>query len=205
MFGEFQHVISKARENVPLTVKLFANTSPNVADIIEKIKTLEKEGDDLSFNLSEKILKGAINPAVLRDLLHIADRLDDIFDDYYFIAREVNRTITSKTGLPLHDKMMVAFTTMTELADKEFDIFGKLLSSDGLDEIQRLRREIEKFEEEGDNIKDSAFDLMYENQGILTYIQFQHYTEILRKLDDILDKVEDMSDLILAIVNTISR
>jgi len=46
---------------------------------------------------------------------------------------------------------------------------------------------------------------MYENRKLFDYFSFQHYTQVLRKLDDIQDGVEDMSDLILAIANAVSR
>jgi uncharacterized protein Yka (UPF0111/DUF47 family) len=79
------------------------------------------------------------------------------------------------------------------------------LEASSIAEAKSLRKKIEKLEEEGDDLKDSAFDLMYENYKLFDYFSFQHYTTVLRELDNIQDGVEDMSDLILAIVNTLSR
>ena len=131
--------------------------------------------------------------------------MDGIFDDYYFIAREVNRTVTSGVELPMIDEMTKIFVGMVNLADKQIEILGKLLEAKSMDEVNAHRSEIEKLEEEGDELKDSGFDDMYENRKLFDYFSFQHYTEVLRKLDHIEDQVEDISDLILAIVNTISR
>ena len=193
-----------ARKETPLATKLFQERLSD-ANVLETMKTLEKQSDEVTFKLSEDIMTGAINPAVLRDLLHVTDLMDTVFDDYYFLAREVNRTVLSKVELPMLGKMTDTFVAQVSLADKQLEALGRLLDADTIDEANSRRKEIEKFEEDGDELKDSGFDVMYENHKLFDYFSFQHYTEVLRKLDDIQDGIEDMSDLILAIANTISR
>jgi uncharacterized protein Yka (UPF0111/DUF47 family) len=204
IFERLKALADKAREETPLAARLFQE---RLADrsVLEGMKTLEKQSDELTFELSEDIMEGAINPAVLRDLLHVTDLMDGVFDDYYFVAREVNRTVISGIELPMLDKMTETFVGMVNLADRELETFGKLLEAKSMDEVKSFRNEIEKLEEAGDELKDSGFDDMYEKSKLFDYFSFQHYTEVLRKMDDIQDGVEDMSDLILAIANTISR
>lgn len=204
IFERLKALADMAREETPLAIRLFQE---RLADrsVLEGIRTLEKQSDELTFKLSEDIMNGAINPAVLRDLLHVTDLMDGIFDDYYFIAREVNRTVVSGIELPMLDKMTETSVSMVNLGDKQLEALGKLLDASSMDEVKSHRQEIEKLEESGDDLKDSSFDGMYENRKLFDYFSFQHYTEVLRKLDDIQDGVEDMSDLILAIANTISR
>jgi uncharacterized protein Yka (UPF0111/DUF47 family) len=204
IFERLKALSDKAREETPLATRLFQE---RLADhgVFEEMRALEKQSDEVTFSLSEDIMNGAINPAVLRDLLHVTDRMDGVFDDYYFIAREVNRTVNSGIELPLLDKMTKTCVEMVNLADKQLEMFEKLLEANGMDEVRSFRKEIEKLEEAGDELKDSGFDDLYENRTLFDYFSFQHYTEVLRKLDDIQDRVEDMSDLILAIANTISR
>ena len=204
IFERLKGLEDKAREETPLAIRLFQERLADPS-VLERMKALEKQSDELTFKLSEDIMNGAINPAVLRDLLHVTDLMDTVFDDYYFLAREVNRTVTSGIELPMLDKMTKTFVAQVNIADKELEALGGLLEANTMDEVKSRRREIEKFEEEGDDLKDSGFDSMYENQKLFDYFSFQHYTEVLRKLDDIQDGVEDMSDLILAIANTISR
>ena len=204
VFERLKALSDKAREETPLATRLFQE---RLADggVLEGMRKFEKESDELTFKLSEDIMNGAINPAVLRDLLHVTDRMDGVFDDYYFIAREVNRTVASGIELPLLDEMTQTFIGMVNLADKQLETLGKLLEASSMDEVRAFRGEIEKLEEEGDELKDTGFDEMYKNRKLFDYFSFQHYTEVLRKLDHIEDQVEDMSDLILAIANTISR
>ena len=204
VFERLKAMSDKAREETSLATRLFQERLADPS-VLEGMKALEKQSDELTFSLSEDIMNGAVNPAVLRDLLHVTDLMDGVFDDYYFIAREVNRTVASKIELPMLDKMTETFVGMVNLADKQLETLGKLLEANSMDEVRSFRQEIEKLEEEGDELKDSGFDDMYENHNLFDYFSFQHYTEVLRKLDDIEDGVEDMSDLILAIANTISR
>jgi len=204
VFERLKALADKAREETTLATRLFQErlADPSVLDAMRR---LEKESDDVTFKLSEDIMNGAINPTVLRDLLHVTDLMDSVFDDYYFLAREVNRTVASGIELPMLDKMTETFIGMVGLADRQLEALGKLLEANGMEEVKSFRSEIEKLEEQGDELKDSGFDGMYDNRKLFDYFSFQHYTEVLRKLDDIEDNVEDMSDLILAIANTISR
>jgi uncharacterized protein Yka (UPF0111/DUF47 family) len=204
VFERLKALADKAREETPLAIRLFQERLADPS-VLEGMKTFEKQSDDLTFKLSEDIMNGAISPSVLRDLLHVTDLMDSVFDDYYFVAREVNRTVASGIELPMLDKMTETFVGMVNLADKQLETLGKLLEATSMDEVRSLREEIEKLEEEGDDLKDSGFDDMYDNRKLFDYFSFQHYTEVLRKLDDVEDGVEDMADLILAIVNTISR
>ncbi|HUI24306.1 MAG TPA: DUF47 family protein [Nitrososphaerales archaeon] len=204
IFERLKALADKAREETPLATRLFQERLADPS-VLESMRALERQSDELTFNLSEDIMNGAINPAVLRDLLHVTDLMDTVFDDYYFVAREVNRTVTSAVELPMLDKMTETFIGMVNLADKQLTALGRLLDANGMDEVKSCRKEIEKLEEAGDELKDSGFDGMYKNAKLFDYFSFQHYTEVLRKLDDIQDGMEDMSDLILAIANTISR
>lgn len=204
VFERLRALADMARKETPLAVRLFQEHLSDT-NVLEGIRALEKQSDDLTFKLSEDIMNGAINPAVLRDLLHVTDLMDTVFDDYYFLAREVNRTVVTKVELPMLSEMTKKFVAQANLADKELEAFSRLLEANSMDEVKSRRAEIEKFEEEGDDLKDSGFDMMYENHMLFDYFSFQHYTEVLRKLDDIQDGLEDMSDLILAIANTISR
>jgi uncharacterized protein Yka (UPF0111/DUF47 family) len=204
VFERLKALADRARAETPLAIKLFQERLSE-SSVLEGMRALEKESDELTFKLSEDIMNGAINPAVLRDLLHVTDLMDSVFDDYYFIAREVNRTVVSGIELPMFDKMIGIFVSMVNLADKQLESLGKLLEANTMDEAKSLRAEIEKLEEQGDDLKDSGFDSMYEKRRLFDYFSFQHYTEVLRKLDDIQDGVEDMSDLIIAIANTLSR
>jgi len=204
IFERLKVLTDKAREETPLAIKLFQE---RLADhsVLEDMGALKIQSSELTFKLSQEIMNGAINPAVLRDLLDVAELMDAIFHDYYFIAREVNRMVSSGIQLPLLDKMTKLFVGMVNVADKQLEALGKLLMANSIGDVKSFRAEIDKLEQDGDDLKDAGFDDMYVNHTLFDYFSFQHYTEVLRKLDEISDGVEDMSDLMLEIVTTISR
>ncbi len=68
-----------------------------------------------------------------------------------------------------------------------------------------LRKEIEALEEQGDDIKDTGFDKLYQAASQLHFLQFYHYSEMLHKCDDILDNAEDLSDVIVSAVTSILK
>ena len=204
IFERFKALADKAREETPLAIKLFQERLADIS-VLEGIKALEKQNDELTFKLSEDIMTGAINPAVLRDLLHVTNLMDSVFDSYYFIAREVNRTVISGIELPMLEEMTGTFVAMTNLADKQLEALGRLLEANSMDEVRSWMNEIEKLEEDGDELKDSGFDEMYKNRKLFDFFSFQHYTLVLRELDNIEDAVEDMAALLRAIAHTLSK
>ena len=204
IFERLKALADKAREETPLAIKLFQERQAD-SGVVEGMQGLEKQSDELTFKLSEDIMTGAINPAVLRDLLHVTNRMDSVFDSYYFIAREVNRTVNSGIELPMLDKMTETFVAMTNLADKQLEALGELLEANSMDGVRSFMAEIEKLEEDGDELKDSGFDDMYKNRKLFDFFSFQHYTLVLRELDNIEDAVEDMAALLRAIAHTLSR
>jgi uncharacterized protein Yka (UPF0111/DUF47 family) len=81
----------------------------------------------------------------------------------------------------------------------------RLLATSSLTEMIEVRKQIEALEEQGDDLKDAGFDKLYANAPEMYYLQFFHYSELLHKLDDILDACEDLSDTIVSIVNSILK
>lgn len=80
-----------------------------------------------------------------------------------------------------------------------------MLSTSEVSSILQLRKEIESLEEEGDDIKDAAFDKLYYLAKELHFLQFFHYSEMLHKCDDLLDNNEDLADIIVSIITSILK
>jgi uncharacterized protein Yka (UPF0111/DUF47 family) len=204
IFERMKALADNARQETPLTIKLFQERLADPS-VFESMKALEKQSNELTFKLGEDIMSGAINPAVLRDLLHVTDQMGRVFDGYYFIAREVNRTVKSGVELPMPDKMRETFIAQVNIADKQLEALGKLLEANSMDEVRSWMNEIGKLEEAGDVIKDSCFDDMYTNRTLYDFFSFQHYITVLKELDNIQDSLEETAALLRAIAHTLSR
>lgn len=171
----------------------------------QNMRALEKQSDEIAFGIKRAITNGAVSPIILDNLLACVDVADSVVDDYYYLAREITRIARVESTEIRTSPLNSAFLTMLDLAAKSFATVEELLAEKDIDKVMRQRQEIERLEERGDEIKDDAFDQLYAVSPRMHYIDFTHYSEILHKLDDILDYCEDLSDLIVAITTSISR
>ena len=168
---------------------------------------LEKRADEVAFGVRRDITDGAINPTVLDNLLSCVDLADSMVDDYHYLARELTRiarVVPDGVG-PRVKSLDSAFLTMLDLAERSFRKVLELLAERDMGEIKRDRSEIEMLEEKGDEVKDDALDELYRLAPSLKYVNFTHYSEVLHKIDAILDACEDLSDLVVAVLGAISK
>ena len=56
-----------------------------------------------------------------------------------------------------------------------------------------------------DDIKDGVIDRLYRISESITYLMFNHVNSIVHVLDDLLDNYEDISDLILNTMLSVSK
>jgi hypothetical protein len=210
IFHELSEILDLAVEaNVIMTQMLLEGYEGKpLSEAMQAIRLLEKKSDDTAFKVSEDITSGAVSPNVLDDLLESVQLADTILDTYYNLSRELNRMakaefageeVNYKTGwAPIFEKML-------SLAGKAIIEVKRLLATSSLTEMIEVRKQIEALEEQGDDVKDAGFDKLYTNATEMHYLQFFHYSELLHKLDDILDACEDLSDTIVSIVNSILK
>jgi hypothetical protein len=171
----------------------------------QRMRLLEKESDEIAFEIKGYITNGAVNPTILDNLLACVDVADSVVDDYYYLAREITRIARVEPSENRISPLNSALLTMLNLADRSFATVEELLAEKDISEVMGRRQVIERYEEEGDEIKDDAFDELYALAPKMRYIDFIHYSELLHKIDDILDACEDLSDMIVTVITSISK
>lgn len=176
----------------------------------EKIKNLEKKADEISMSIKQQITGGAISSNLMDNLITLVETCDDLLDRSYFISREIKR---------VHENAHKFDEATTGLLKDGYDVCRRILdvTSDALKQVEILleatdarkiddaRGRIEKMEEEVDDMKDNLIDRLYANSDGIPYIVFIHLTELVHKLDDMLDDCEDISDLVHTIKVSITR
>ncbi len=210
IFGELCQIIDIAAEaNQNLMSMLGDCKNEKCLDAgMQAIRVLENKSDAVAFKVNEDITTGAVSPNILEHLLQTVSIADDIVDTYYYQSREMCRMYRAKFPYSeaVEDAEWIAiFKSMLELADKALVKVKQTLSISDLSEILKLRKEIEALEQQGDEIKDRGFDVLYHEAPHMHYLQFYHYSELLHKFDDILDGCEDLSDLVLSIITSILK
>jgi uncharacterized protein Yka (UPF0111/DUF47 family) len=210
IFRELSEIVDIAKEaNSIMTHMLLDGLKGKpLTDAMQAIKTLEKKSDDVAFKVSEDITSGAVSQNVLDDLLESVQRADTLLDLYYSLSRELGRMSNVKlegSQIGYESEWAPLFEKMLSLAGNAFPKVENLLATSNPSEMSEIRRDIETIEEQGDDIKDAGFDKLYAESSKLSFVQFIHYSEILHKLDDILDACEDLSDLAVSTVTSILK
>jgi hypothetical protein len=204
---ELSEMIEIGRKANSIVIEMIKARTSLIAST-EDIRLLEKQSDRLSFKIKEEILDGAINPNVLDNIIECVDLADSIVDNYHFVSKELNRIAKVKFDehfIAHAPELGAPLSKMLDLAEQAMVILLKILKITDLSEIAELRRNIELLEEEGDNLKDNSFDLLYISAPNIHYLQFVHFSELLHKFDDILDSCEDLADRFVSVMACISK
>jgi uncharacterized protein len=210
IFGELSQIIIIAAEANTILYNMLSDCkNEKCLDTgMQAIRVLENKSDNIAFKVNEDITTGAVSPNILENLLECVHVADDIVDTYYYQSREISRMYKAK--FPYSEEIEDAewidtFKSMLELAEKALGKVKQTLLISDLSEILQLRKEIEALEQQGDEIKDKGFDVLYHEAPYIHYLQFYHYSELLHKFDDILDGCEDLSDLVLSVITSILK
>jgi uncharacterized protein len=209
-FSEIAGVIQLAKKANPTILRMLGSSCDKAVTLecSEDIRTLEKQGDRISFRVKEDIVNGAVSPNVLDNLLSCVELADGILDNYYFASREIKRMMCVRFADNYQGKVPEldsTFSKMLKLADDAFDLLINILMTKNVNNLSELRNDIQLLEEEGDNIKDSGFDKLYAAAPNIHFLQFSHSSELLHKFDDILDSCEDIADLVVEMITSISK
>ncbi|MDR0492416.1 MAG: DUF47 family protein [Nitrososphaerota archaeon] len=210
IFGELSQIIAIAAEaNQNLSNMLDDHKNEAVLERgMQAIKSLERKADDVAFRVNENITAGAVSPNILENLLECVHVADDIVDTYFYQSRELLRMHKSRfpySEEPKNVQWIKIFKSMLELANQALAKVQQILTNSDLGQILELRIEIETLEQQGDEIKDKSFDILYQEAPHMHYLQFYHYGELVHKFDDILDGCEDLADLVLSTITSILK
>ncbi|MGC8710447.1 MAG: DUF47 domain-containing protein [Candidatus Micrarchaeia archaeon] len=191
---KFNTIIGVALDTNEMLDKLIEGKSS-----LDSLRVLEKRSDDVAFEITNMVTSGGVAPNLIDDMLALVDKEDSIVDSMYNLAREIGRyKIKNKKARLL---MTSSLKEMTALARQALIMLRKMQASDDLAEIKRLRKEIEGYEEKGDEIKDNLFDFAYNAK--IGFRSFYHLFEVAHQADDMLDNCEDSSDIYLTIMSSI--
>jgi uncharacterized protein Yka (UPF0111/DUF47 family) len=211
IFAELSEITKMAFKSNAIMKDMFKIGNNNPIALLEKmheIRNIEKESDKIAFKFSEHITSGAVSPNIIDNLIECGHVADNIVDLYYYLSREQYRMSKTDTFHPtsIEDSEWISlYIEMLDLAEKSLSSLEHLLSTESMNEILEAHKDIELFEEQGDDVKDAGFDKLYSLASKLHYLQFYHYTELLHKCDDILDSCEDLSDLVVSVVTSILK
>lgn len=203
-------IIDLAEEAAELLIQMFQIDDNEKVEINEKIKLIEKEADDISIKLKQHITGGAISSNLMDNLIMLVETCDDLLDKSYFLSREIKRVHENAHKFDQNSRDMLekgysVCKNILELAVRALSDVKILLEAKDTKVMDDARNRIETMEEQVDDLKDNLIDDLYRHTDELPYIIFIHLTELVHKLDDLLDDCEDISELVHTIDLSITR
>ena len=206
-FARIDELASLGEESLHLLIKILTDSPNGLSDIetrTDRISMLEKEGDKIVQGLEETFGRGSISAILMREFERLADSVDGVLDRAHALSRQIRRV----TKRPLREtKEFDAMirkqqVSLIEIGLTQLQLLRKLFGVAGSDMNHSIEsaKEIERLEEQGDDVKDNMLDEIYGSWEILDYASFHNYIETTIEADDILDRCEDASDLVIAIL-----
>ncbi len=209
-FDRIEELARLGAEALELLVKILSGTLNGIIEVdtcTDKISALEKEGDKITQSLEEELGRGSISASLANDFGRLVDCVDSVLDRAHSLSRQLRRI--AKRPLREANEFDAAFrkeqVRLVEIGQSELLILRNLLGIAGSNRTKsmELAREIERLEEQGDDVKDTMLDEIYGSWEKLDYASFNNYIQTTLEADDILDLCEDASDLVIAVMKAL--
>ncbi|MEM0132782.1 DUF47 family protein [Acidiplasma sp.] len=203
--SRFPEIGIESTQNLILMLK---NAPVDIDKYNNFIRDKEKEGDEMNINFRHEVTSGAISSSLMDNMLALIEKCDDILDKMYYSSREINR-FNKNYELNKDERNIVDFSynKFISILNNNEEALGyvrSILNETDLSRMREDRKNIEKIEENVDEIKDSIIDYIYKNSNKISYLVFEHLNTLAHKLDDLLDDCEDISDLVFTIMLSVT-
>ena len=155
----------------------------------DKIKSIEREGDEIVHEIADALNRTFVTPIDHDDLSKLTSRLDDILD---FIEAASHRMWSYEIKSVPPD--MVKLTEVVLASAKEVNHAVKdLRDFKRKDEIHQHCIEVNRLENVGDDLTHGAVAALFKEYGPIDIIKLK---EIFEYLEEATDKCEDAADVI---------
>ena len=159
--------------------------------LVEKIKEIEHQGDDMTHRILIKLNQTFITPFDREDIHTLASSLDDVLD---FIYGASDRLLTYKITAPSPSAKILAAIVL-----KQTEELGKavsLLNKDG--KLLAHCVEVNRLENEADQVAREAIGRLFDGgYDPITLIKLKELLEI---LEEATDKAEDVANVLETVV-----
>jgi uncharacterized protein Yka (UPF0111/DUF47 family) len=208
VLGEMTVYIDMALEATVMLEEMLESSPEKMVEINEKIRLLERKADDYGMQLTHEITSGAISSNLMDNLLKLTDTCDDILDKSHYLGREIKRmNIDYKNGRTeaIMRTSYKTFRVMIQKSREALKSLSLMLSDSNMDSLRSERKNIEVLEEAVDELKDNLIDEIYRNADGMHFLVYDHLMSLVHKIDDMVDDCEDISDILLNIILSVSK
>jgi len=195
---KFFHMLKDQSVNVVKGAEEFKNLVDNYdklsdsgkKDIVKKLKAIEHKGDNLAHKIIGILDKTFITPIDKEDIHRLALLLDDIIDFIYTISERMIIYKLKKLDKHINELVDIVFESVKKI-DKA--IFGV----EKLKSMNQFYIDLHTLENEGDEVYHAALAQLFKKKNVIEIIKLK---DIYTYLEDIIDKCEDVANVIESIV-----
>jgi len=190
-FNMFNHMASQMMECALLLQKLFSDFDNRIA-YADKIKEVEHNCDLLTHEIIKKLNQTFITPIDREDIHALASGMDDIVDAIEYTAK---RIILYRVEEPTGHARRMADVLVRIVASLENAVMS--LENNG-EQVLKECVIIHGLENEGDTYHHEAVDELFSHE--INPITLLKMKELYAKMERTIDKCEDVSNVLEAIV-----
>ena len=164
-----------------------------VYERISKIKYLEHTGDEITYKLFDIVNKAFAVPIDREDISKLADAIDDVLDDINETAQKFFLFRIQKPNVYMVELGKVMFCAIQEI----YLLISQLQKLKDTKDLIRYCRNISGYEHQADIIYRNAIAELFETADPIEIIKVK---EIYEMLERIVDKCEDVSNILESII-----
>jgi predicted phosphate transport protein (TIGR00153 family) len=189
-FDLFVQVADRNKEAAQLLRDLFAAVPERRTPIVERIKRLEHEADQVTHEVVNRLDRTFITPLDREDIHQLASDLDDVMDVMDGTARRAQIFHLGVAPAGVRQLTEVIQRMVTVLAEG----VGRLKQGD---DVMKYCVEAKKLEEEGDAIYHEVLGQLFEREK--DALEVIKWKEIYDNLERTLDEAEDVANVLESI------
>lgn len=190
-FTLFAEVARRNTEAAKLLRDLFEAPPDRRTPIIEAIKKLEHEADQVTHDVVNRLDRTFITPLDREDIHLLTARLDDVLD---YVDAVAKRLVTFRINVPTHHCVELARIVVrsSEEVAKGVRLLRDLRKAD---EIVRQCAKINQLENDGDQVMRDALNALF-NGDPRDPLEVIKWKDIYEHLEVATDKCEDVADVL---------
>ncbi len=185
---------ANAIEKICLQFRELSQNPSRLEELVAAIHKTEHEGDELRYQTAIRLAKTFVTPLDREDIHELSAHMDDVLDRVQGAAQ---RLYMLEVGDLRPEVAMLA----------DILVQGAQLLKRGIQtlptfqDISELRRSMHALEHEGDKIYRGAISALHQNNNtVADVVNLIKWTDILDRLENGIDKFEDVFDVVQGIV-----
>ena len=190
----FFDLFAEMAENLIVGARQLCDLLQDYTDVpasVQKIKTIEHKGDEITHALFVKLNSSFITPFDREDIHSLASSLDDVLD---YINGAASRMVTYKITNPPAEAAQLAVLVLRQ-SQELAKALAHLEKGDG---VLEYCVEVNRLENEADAIARAAIGRLFETEE--NPIQLIKHKELLEVLEIATDKAEDAANVLETVV-----